>query len=88
MYYGPGRCLSKLPVKHLAGLSVNCKASTGPFRREYAVNHGWIVHVVLFQRPITSSRRCHRYGISWAEFSFRGVLFLTNSIPVTLSSFG
>lgn len=25
VYYGPGRCLSKLPPKHLAGLSVNCQ---------------------------------------------------------------
>ena len=25
VYYGPGRCLSKLAPKHLAGLSANCK---------------------------------------------------------------
>ncbi|CAN0054040.1 unnamed protein product, partial [Ectocarpus sp. 8 AP-2014] len=27
VYYGPGRCLSKLPLKHLVGLSASCKAA-------------------------------------------------------------
>ncbi|CAM9765355.1 unnamed protein product, partial [Ectocarpus sp. 4 AP-2014] len=27
VYYGPGRCLSKLPPKHLVGLSASCKAA-------------------------------------------------------------
>eukprot|EP00903_Cladosiphon_okamuranus_P014428 g13389.t1 len=27
LYYGPVRCLAKLPPKHLAGLSANCKAA-------------------------------------------------------------
>ncbi|CAM9187724.1 unnamed protein product [Sphacelaria rigidula] len=27
LYYGPGRCLSKLRPRHLAGLSVNCQAA-------------------------------------------------------------
>ncbi|CAM9480513.1 unnamed protein product [Ectocarpus sp. 13 AM-2016] len=27
VYYGPGRCLSKLPPKHLVGLSASCKAT-------------------------------------------------------------
>lgn len=27
VYYGPGRCLSKLPPKHLVGLSASCKVT-------------------------------------------------------------